>query len=383
MESQEHFARRLSMAKTLAEKIDFLMTLTNTRNSELGRALHFDASYISRIRSGKRGLPKGQPFIEPAGLYFARAISEDYQKTAAAQELSPQGYWPEDEKKAAALIRHWLKGEKAEQNPVSKLLTAMQADGSAAKSASGKYKATGGTKAAAIYYYGNSGRRDCVINFLTMLCETGAPQTVLLRSEEDIEWMTEDPAFLQTWAGLMMRLIANGGRIRIIHSISRDANEMWEAVQNWIPLYMTGAIEPWYYPNLRDGVLRRTIFVAPQQAAITAVSVKGQAEDGVNAYVTDPKAIEALQQEFNAYLTLCRPLMEISRLEKESDLAALRSGFLKSDDSCLSYQQGYIEIYLDPGNRCLILKTEAPYCAFLLKEPRMVAAMEQYLQTLK
>ena len=371
------------MAKTLAEKIDFLMTLTNTRNSELGRALHFDASYISRIRSGKRGLPKGQPFIDPAGIFFARGIREEYQKTAAAQELSPQGYWPEDENEAADLIRRWLAGEKAKEDPVAKLLAAMQADSRTMPAASMKYKSSEGNPAAATYYYGNSGRRDCVVNFLSTLCKTGTPHTLLVRSDEDITWMMEDPVFIQTWASLMLKLIANGSRICIIHSISRDMNEMWEAVQEWMPLYMTGAIEPWYYPNLRDGILRRTLFVAPGQAAIVSISVKGQRDNGVNVYVTDPRAVEALKNEYDAYLALCRPLMEISRLDKNSDLDKLRKDFKKLPGDLLSYQRGEEEIYLKQGEACLILKTGEPSCAFLLKEPRMVAALEYYLQNLQ
>ncbi len=371
------------MAKTLAEKIDFLMTLTNTRNSELGRSLHFDASYISRIRSGKRGLPKGQPFVEPAGLFFARGIREEYQKAAAAQELSPQGYWPEDENEAAEIIRLWLAGEKAKEDPVAKLLAAMQTDSRSMPESSMKYKSSEGNPVSATYYYGNAGRRDCVVNFLTSLCETGTPQTLLLRSDEDITWMMEDPVFIQTWVSLMLQLIANGSRICIIHSIGRDMNEMWEAVQGWMPLYMTGAIEPWYYPNLRDGILQRTLFVAPGQAAIVSLSVKGQSDSGMNVYVTDPRAVEALKDEYDAYLALCRPLMEISRLDKDSDFNKLRKDFKKLPGELLSFKRDEEEILLKQGEVCLILKTNEPCCAFLLKEPRMVAALEYYMQNLQ
>ena len=74
---------------TLAEKLDFLMTLTATSNSTLGRALSYDASYISRVRAGKRGLPRRQPFVQPAAEYFARKIILPVQQNAAASLLTP------------------------------------------------------------------------------------------------------------------------------------------------------------------------------------------------------------------------------------------------------------------------------------------------------
>ena len=53
-----------------SEKLDILMKITDTKNSALGRALSFDPSYIGRIRTGKRGIPKHMPFIEPAAAFF-------------------------------------------------------------------------------------------------------------------------------------------------------------------------------------------------------------------------------------------------------------------------------------------------------------------------
>ena len=45
------------------EKIDVLLKIINTPNSVLGKHLSFDASYISRIRSGQRRIPRNHPFL--------------------------------------------------------------------------------------------------------------------------------------------------------------------------------------------------------------------------------------------------------------------------------------------------------------------------------
>lgn len=61
------------MKHIIADKLNFLMKVTGTKNNMLGRVLSFDASHISRIRSGQRGLPSHREFIVPAAGYFARA----------------------------------------------------------------------------------------------------------------------------------------------------------------------------------------------------------------------------------------------------------------------------------------------------------------------
>lgn len=106
----------------IAHKIDFLMKVTNTKNSTLGRALSFDSSYIGRIRSGKRGLPKNQPFIEPSAAFFSRNICEPYQRTTVAEAVCPGRPWPEDRQEAESLLTAWLMRDDGADNPVMRLL---------------------------------------------------------------------------------------------------------------------------------------------------------------------------------------------------------------------------------------------------------------------
>ena len=371
------------MAKTLAEKIDFLMTLTNTRNSELGRALHFDASYISRIRSGKRGLPKGQPFIEPAGLFFARAICEDYQKTAAVEELHLAGPWPSKEKEAAKLIGGWLQGQMPQPAPIDRMLAAITSPAMSPKAGKNAYRPREGNQDTIRFFYGNEGKRSAVIQFLERLSSTGEAFRLLLYSDEEMDWLYEDPGFPDIWAGHLIKLIENGCTIRIIHSIGRDLNEMWEAVQKWLPLYMTGAIEPYYYPLLRDGVFRRTMFIAQDRAALISNSVKDQKGESLNAIITEPRAVDAVEGEFGAYFAFCKPLMEIAKPGSRKELEDMERKFRTIPGELRMKELPGVDIMLEENTAALILKTDPPYIAFMLKEPRMVAALEYYLQNLQ
>ncbi|MDR7871024.1 MAG: hypothetical protein RIN55_09210 [Tissierellaceae bacterium] len=54
------------------EKLDFLMNITKTSNSSLAHYLSLDASYISRLRSGKRQLPSNTNYVDKMASYFAK-----------------------------------------------------------------------------------------------------------------------------------------------------------------------------------------------------------------------------------------------------------------------------------------------------------------------
>ena len=367
------------MARTTADKIDFLMKLTNTSNAVLARALNFDASYISRLRNGKRGLPLSEPFIEPAAAFFAANIREDYGKAAAANMLQLRGAWPSDENEAAALLAEWLQPEPP-VDPVERVIAAMRAPTPQTDASNMPYPAPGGVRALTSLYYGITGRRDGVIAFLSALCESGKPHTLLLTSDEDMAWLFEDETFARSWAALMGRLIRSGSRIIIIHSIGRDANDMWEAVRNWLPLYMTGAIQPYYYPRLRDGLLHRSLFVAAGHSALCSVSVQGQAGESMIQLLREKKAVQTLEQEFGAYLKQCRPLMGIALPTDQAELARMLRAFADApgEPMVAFLDQAIVGV----KKNAVVVKAEPPRMAFAIEEPRMVAAVEEYLQNL-
>ena len=99
------------MKRIIGDKLNFLMQLTHTKNTRLGKEVSFDASYISRIRTGARGVPKHRDFIYPASTFFAQVIRTKAQKEALAEAICPGKRWPEDINAAITLIAEWLKDE--------------------------------------------------------------------------------------------------------------------------------------------------------------------------------------------------------------------------------------------------------------------------------
>lgn len=306
-----------------SEKLNFLMDITNTTNSALARYVILDASYISRLRNGKRQPPNNAAIINQMAAYFARNCSEEYQKKAVRDALDLNQF-PNDVHALTNSIGLWLLAEKDNtQELVAKFLGNLSVTESSQTLETGpRGKDMDFPRDETSIYYGVAGKRQAVIYSLYEMISLEKQQTLLLFSDEETSWMTGDPAFTKQWAALMFQLIARGHRIIIIHTISRHLDEMLSAINQWMPLYMSGAIEPYYYPKKRDGVFARTLFIAPGTMALVSSSVGGETAGAANVLHRNPSAVAAYEQEFLQYLRLCQPLMLIFT-EKKMDTALL------------------------------------------------------------
>ena len=239
------------------EKIDVLMKITNIHNSMLGKHLSFDTSYISRIRSGKRRIPRNHPFVEPLAELAAQRITDGYQKKILTDFMGLNSGWPADPEEVRKLLCAWLAQEDDTRLPVESMLSGL----SAIQPTTLPHVELPPVQAAdqpaqTRFFYGHEGKRQAVLQFLSELAAMDKLPQLLLYSNEDFSWMYEDPEFSRRWAMLLFQYIKQGGHIKIAHTISRASGEMLVALQKWIPIYMTGAIEPYYYPKILDRVFR-------------------------------------------------------------------------------------------------------------------------------
>jgi hypothetical protein len=297
------------------DKLDVLIRITHTSNSALAASTSLDASYISRLRRGVRNLPKSENYVPLMADYFAKHCLEDFQ-IKALRECIPQSYIvSNDQSENARSIIKWLKEDSDHSlDSVQGLLDVLEdfqfkKPQSWSKIESADHIETKRTLVS--IFYGSTGKQEATLAFLLSVINCSKPQTLLLFSDESFDWIGQNPEFAARWAALMSQVIAQGNRICMIHTISRNLDEMLAGLSKWLPLYMTGAIEPYYYPKTRDGLFKRTLFIAPETAAVISNSVGNMEDEAANFLITDKKAVRALTSEYNNLLALCRPLMRI------------------------------------------------------------------------
>ncbi|NLY09042.1 MAG: hypothetical protein GXZ11_03975 [Tissierellia bacterium] len=291
-----------------ARRLDLLMEITSTKASSLGKACSIDASYVSRLRRGDRALPKKPSFLTAMSTYLAKQIKEEWQQKSICEALHISGDWEDFESNMPELILNWLISSENSFSQVEPML--MFFSNSSKQQQTCKFKAVS-LPPLEQYYYGKEGKQLAVLQFFSKILREDKPRTIYLFSDEDTSWMFENPVFTAQWSKMFIEVLKRGNKVKIVHTINRNIHEMIEAVAKWTPIYMTGMVEPYYYPKIRDGLFQRTLFLARGTAAIVSSSVKGDTNRMLNELITDSDAIDALLIEFQNYFSLCLPLMQI------------------------------------------------------------------------
>lgn len=313
------------------EKLDFLMNITNTSNSILGQKVNLDPSYISRLRRGQRNALKDKAVIEAMAEYFARHCMADYQLKSISDALNISKTIF-DFSELQQLIVKWFSNEKVNEvkavgnfmDGLVEIDANLKIPENTVETVKEKVTSTIFLQDDVAIYHGVEGKRQAAEFFLLEVLNTGTPQTLLLYSDESTEWMTENQEFALKWTQLMISILSRGNKIKIIHTISRDLDEMLTAIRQWIPLYMTGLIEPYYYPKKRDGVFKQTMFISPGISAVISSSVGNSINCAANLLIRKSDAISAYTEVFNQYLIQCKPLIRIfTSKNKESYLETL------------------------------------------------------------
>lgn len=130
-----------------------------------------------------------------------------------------------------------------------------------------------------------------------------------------------------------------GLRLQIIHNIDRNLPEMMLGLESFIPMYMTGQIEPYYFKAPQGGVFLHFLRVSGT-AALTGEAVSGHHSEG-RYYLTNSRAeVAYYRRRADALLENAKPLMEIYRADGASRLNA----FLLADsrtpaDGGVSYRR--------------------------------------------
>lgn len=146
-------------------------------------------------------------------------------------------------------------------------------------------------------YIGEKGLQESVIRFLSNVISKKRESDILLFSNQNISWMSKDVTFSKIWSMLMIYTLLGNNKIKIIHTLNRNADELFSALSKWMPLYLTGLIEG-YYNTYSDELFSNTIFLE-QDFGLYGSTLKGNEKNAIYHYTNEIKELNTIKKQFD------------------------------------------------------------------------------------
>ena len=318
--------------KMLRENFNALIEVMGLSVAKLCRCANYDPSAIFRFRRGEHQPAEPEQFAAAVASYVSREMDGPTQREVAAALL---GCAAEDLSDRAAYCRRvqdWLLGSHApREDSVSRFLTKLDEFDLNAYIRSVHFDELKVPVApfqlpTSRSYSGLRQMMDSELDFMKAAVLSRSMEPVFMYSDMPMTEMAKDAEFPKKWMFGMAMLLKKGLKLQIVHNIDRSLPEMMLGLESFIPMYMTGQIEPYYFKTPQGSVFLHFLRVSGT-AALSGEAVAGHHAEG-RYYLTNNRAeVAYYRRRADALLENARPLMDIYREDK----AARLNAFLLAD----------------------------------------------------
>ena len=307
------------------QKFDLLIKKLEINSSKMAAALHYDPSYISKIRVGKRAPSNPVLFVEGVCGYISKncCSEEERRKIAFLTGNTPEKL--ENRESYFQALQNWLcLAELEKPDYVSGFLKKMDEFNlddyiRAIHFDSFKIPKVPFQLPVSKHYYGLKEMREGELDFLKHTVLSRSMEPLHLCSDMPVEDMAEDVAFAKKYMLGLALVLKKGLTIHVIHNVERPMKDMMLGLENWIPLYMTGQIFPYYLKGVQNKIYSH-LHYSSGQAAMTGDCISGHHENGHYYFTSHREEVEFCRKNTEYLLKKARLLMDIYRKERKDQL---------------------------------------------------------------
>ena len=330
----------------IVKKLNTLMAEFHIQNKALAQYLNYDPSFLSKVRSGERKFSNIDSVISNVAKYVTKIVIDEDKTLELAELINVPQSSLQNEKQIEEQIELWMgNSDKAtydsEFSSFLKNLDTFNLEDYIRNIHFDTMK----VPTAPIHiqtskmYMGIEEFKECELQFLKTTAMSKASGSVIMYSDMPINRMSQDTLFAKKWLYGMSALLKKGYTLQMIHNVDRPINEMLLGLELYIPMYMTGQMEPYYFDKIQGSVFQNMLKVS-NTAAISGEAIAGYHERGQYYYTTRKNELEYYNTRAKDMLSKAKPLMEIYNTTRKSEYhRKLRSitaeGNLKSIRSSL------------------------------------------------
>ena len=169
------------------------------------------------------------------------------------------------------------------------------------------------------HYHGLKEMREGELDFLKTAVLSRSMDPLYLCCDMPVEDMAEDQDFSKKYMFGLAMALKKGLHINIIHNVERPMKDMMLGLENWVPLYMTGQISPYYIKGVQNEIYGHLHYSAGT-VAMTGECISGH-HDMAHYYLTNNREeAEFYRKNAEFLLKKAKPLMEIYRDQQKLEL---------------------------------------------------------------
>ena len=304
--------------QTVIKHLNAAIEALNISVSGLSRALNFDSSYLSRIRTGQRKPANLEKFIFETAGYIARTNSPSAVAGLIgqpAEELVPAG-------RCASKLCSWFGSETIRQRDyLGELLHQLDAFNIETYMRDAHFPETVQVREPEIfplpkYYYGFDDMKQGELDFFRTVAASGANGTVYMCNSIPMEDLTVDAAYMRQWMRSIAMMISRGADIQMIHDVGRPPDEMLLGLMSWIPLYMTGKVTSFYLPDASNRIYCHTDYVS-DTAVLSGECIRGYHNEGKYCLTQSQTELAYYKKRVRRLFSKAKPLMKTYRTENQ------------------------------------------------------------------
>lgn len=307
----------------LSKNFNELISILNINIADLSRFISYDASFVSKIRSGSRTPSKPKNFIDGVCNYVVTKYKSDDDKKAVSMLINCKLDDLKDNHNYLLKLAKWLSTNSTPtHNYINDFLNNLDSFDlneyiKAIHFDEMKIPFVPFYKSGSRNYYGLEEMKKGELDFFKATVLSKSLEPVFMCSDMPMEDMAADVEFGKKWMFAIAMTLKKGLHLNIIHNIDRPFNEMMLGLESWIPIYMTGQVSPFYLTNVDTSVYCHLNYVSGT-IALTGECINGYHKNGKYSLTSAKPELEYYKQKTQNLLSKAKPLMEIYRYENKN-----------------------------------------------------------------
>ena len=318
----------------LSKNFNELIATLNINLSELSRFSSYDASLLSKIRTGNKTPSKPKIFIENVCSFVVKKYESEDDKKAVAILIGCNLKDLKDNSNYYNKLFKWFSTNlvpthnyiddflsNLDNFDLNEYIKAIHFDEMKVPTIP-FYKATSKT------YYGIEEMKKGELDFFkaTVLSKNNEP--VFMCSDMPMEDMAQDVEFGKKWMYAIAIMLKKGLRLNIIHNVDRPFNEMMLGLESWLPIYMTGQVSPYFLKGLQNNIYCHFNYVSGV-AALYGECINGYHDKGKYTLTTNKNDISYYKTKAQCLLSKATSLMDIYKADSQNSFNAFLSSSIK------------------------------------------------------